>query len=96
MRMLLLAAAFAAAMIALASPGSAESRIPAGGAFMNSYTSDPYFDPKSVYSQSHSVGDIGGQVMLAEPPGFPPACSIFDAGCAAHRRQILRRMGWPH
>lgn len=70
----------------------AESRIPAGGAFMNSYSSDPYFDPRSRFSQENSVGDIGGQVMLAEPPGYPPACSIFDPACAVRRRALLRRM----
>ncbi len=85
--------AVAAALLLVSIPGvRAESRIPAGGAFMNSYSSDPYYDPRSVYSQTHSQGDVGGEVMLAEPPGYPPACSIFDAGCAARRGALLRRM----
>ncbi|GLS43607.1 hypothetical protein [Methylobacterium brachythecii] len=88
-----LSAVLAAALLGCASPALAESRIPAGGAFMNSYTSDPYFDPKSVWSQEHSRGDIGGQVMLAEPPGYPRACDIFDAACAARRHKLLLRMG---
>ena len=71
--------AFLAEQIA---PSLAENRIPAGGAFMNSCTSDPYYDPKSLYSQTHSLGDVGGQTMLAEPPGFPKPCSLFDKLCA--------------
>lgn len=80
----------ATAMLSLqaSTPALAENRIPAGGAFMNSYTSDPYFDPKSLYSQSHSQGDIGGQPLLVEPPGTPPPCSLFDTACAqAWRRR---------
>ena len=79
-RMVLLATAIAM-LLGQVSPSLAENRQPAGGAFMNSYTSDPYFDPKSVYSQSHSLGDIGGQVMLTEPPGFPKPCALFDQAC---------------
>lgn len=60
----------------------AESEMPAGGAFMNSYTSDPYFDPKSRYSQRHSTGDVGGQPLLAEPGDADPPCKLFDKPCA--------------
>jgi len=59
-----------------------ESEMPAGGAFMNSYTADPYFDPRSRYSQVHSAGDIRGQPMLAEPGDAPPPCKLFDTACA--------------
>ncbi|MEE7502064.1 hypothetical protein ACLBXO_06265 [Methylobacterium sp. C33D] len=59
-----------------------ESDMPAGGAFMSSYTSDPYFDPRSRYSQVHSAGDIGGQPMLAEPGDAPAPCRLFDTACA--------------
>jgi len=72
-------------------PASAENRIPAGGAFMNSYTSDPYFDPRSVYSQSHSRGDIGGAPMLVEPPGSPEPCALFDQACVAAWERHHRR-----
>ncbi len=41
---------------------------------MSSYTSDPYFDPRSRYSQAHSLGDIGGQPMLTEPYDEKPPC----------------------
>ena len=75
-------------------PCLAENRQASGGAFMNSYTSDPYFDPKSVYSQSHSLGDIGGQVMLTEPPGFPKPCALFDRACVA-RFERPRRHFYP-
>ncbi|GEO99252.1 hypothetical protein [Methylobacterium haplocladii] len=92
MRFILPVALGAAVLLGCAGTAFAESRIPAGGAFMNSYTSDPYFDPKSAWSQQHSIGDIGGQIMLAEPPGYPPACSIFDPACAARRGAWLRRM----
>lgn len=92
MRYLLMVAVGAGASIVCAGTALAESRVPAGGAFMNSYTSDPYFDPKSIWSQQHSTGDIGGQIMLAEPSGYPPACSIFDSGCAGRRSELLRRM----
>ncbi|TXN83311.1 hypothetical protein [Methylobacterium sp. WL8] len=43
----------------------AQNRQPVGGAFLNSYTSDPYFDPKSAYSQRRSLGDLGGQPLEA-------------------------------
>lgn len=60
-----------------------ESEMPAGGAFMSSYTSDPYFDPRSRYSQAHATGDIRGQPMLVEPGDAPPPCKLFDTACAA-------------
>ena len=83
-RAALAACALALFPIAVCWAGSAlaSSRVPAGGAFMNSYTSDPYFDPTSLWSQTHSVGDIGGQIMLAEPPGSPKPCALFDDACA--------------
>ena len=49
---------------------------------MSSYTLDPYFDPRSQYSQRHSLGDIRGQPMLAEPLGAQPPCALFDKVCA--------------
>ncbi|MEE7494469.1 hypothetical protein ACU4GR_14560 [Methylobacterium oryzae CBMB20] len=65
-----------------ASAALSESDMPAGGAFMSSYTSDPYFDPRSRYSQVHSAGDIRGQPMLAEPGDARPPCTLFDTACA--------------
>ncbi|GJD34065.1 hypothetical protein [Methylobacterium aerolatum] len=68
-------------------PAMARNEQPAGGAFMNSYTSDPYFDPRSRYSQAHSLGDIGGQPMLTEPYDEAPPCPLFDTAC---ERQLER------
>lgn len=62
-------------------PAHARNEQPAGGAFMSSYTSDPYFDPRSRYSQAHSLGDIGGQPMLTEPYDEKPPCALFDQAC---------------
>ena len=73
------------AALAILSPWAtsalARNEQPAGGAFMSSYTSDPYFDPRSRYSQEHSLGDIGGQPMLTEPNGERPPCALFDQAC---------------
>lgn len=77
-----------------ATPALCESEMPAGGAFMNSYTSDPYFDPKSLYSQHNSLGDIGGQPMLAEPLGARPPCALFDKPCA-DRFERTRQHAYP-
>lgn len=75
--------AFAALAFLLpwAVPALARNEQPAGGAFMSSYTSDPYFDPRSRYSQAHSLGDIGGQPMLTEPNDEKPPCALFDQAC---------------
>jgi len=75
--------AFAILAILLPStaPALARNEQPAGGAFMSSYTSDPYFDPRSRYSQAHSLGDIGGQPMLTEPYDEKPPCPLFDQAC---------------
>ncbi len=62
-------------------PALARNEQPAGGAFMSSYTSDPYFDPRSRYSQAHSLSDIGGQPMLTEPYDETPPCALFDQAC---------------
>jgi hypothetical protein len=70
------------AVTTLTGAARAESEMPAGGAFMNSYTADPYFDPRSRYSQAHVLGDIGGQPMLGEPGGAPAPCRLFDKSCA--------------
>ncbi len=72
----------AALLSRLIGPAFSESEMPAGGAFMNSYTADPYFDPRSQYSQTHSLGDVGGQPMLAEPLGGRAPCRLFDKPCA--------------
>lgn len=45
------------------------SRQPAGGAHMSSYQSDPYHDPRSLYSQRRGTGQILGQPMLSERAG---------------------------
>lgn len=74
--------AIAAIVFCSATPAFCESEMPAGGAFMSSYNSDPYFDPKSLYSQSHSAGDVQGQPMLSEPDGAPRPCTLFDTACA--------------
>lgn len=63
-------------------PALSESEMPAGGAFMSSYTADPYFDPRSRYAQVQSAGDIRGQPMLAEPGDAQPPCKLFDTACA--------------
>ena len=70
-----------ASLLPWAVPALARNEQPAGGAFMSSYTSDPYFDPRSRYSQAHSLGDIGGQPMLTEPYGETPPCALFDQAC---------------
>jgi hypothetical protein len=75
-------------------PARCESEMPAGGAFMNSYTSDPYFDPKSLYSQYNSLGDLGGQPMLAEPLGARAPCALFDKLCA-DRFERTRQHAYP-
>ena len=69
-------------LLRLVESARAESEMAAGGAFMSSYTSDPYFDPRSRYSQVHSAGDIRGQPMLAEPGDAPAPCRLFDKACA--------------
>lgn len=75
------AAAVVALVLQATIPVLGENRQPAGGAFMNSYTTDPYFDPKSLYSQSLSLGDVGGQPLLVEPSGTPPSCPLFSISC---------------
>jgi hypothetical protein len=75
------AAAVVALVLQATIPVLAENRQPAGGAFMNSYTTDPYFDPKSFYSQNQSPGDVGGQPLLVEPSGTPPLCLLFAISC---------------
>ncbi|TXN73731.1 hypothetical protein FV228_07825 [Methylobacterium sp. WL18] len=78
----------------LVTPAWSESEMPAGGAFMSSYTLDPYFDPRSQYSQRHSLGDIRGQPMLAEPLGAQPPCALFDKVCA-DRFERTRHHAYP-
>lgn len=80
-------AAVAATLVRIPGIYLAESRIPAGGAFMNSYTSDPYFDPKSQYSQGHSLGDVGGQPLIGEPLGRMPPCRLLAGHCTARVRR---------
>ncbi|TXN00331.1 hypothetical protein FV242_22455 [Methylobacterium sp. WL64] len=63
-------------------PARSESEMPAGGAFMSSYTSDPDFNPRSQYFRRHALGDIGEQPMLAEQSGAQPPCALFDKPCA--------------
>ncbi|MHB2211214.1 hypothetical protein [Methylobacterium sp. CM6257] len=84
----------AALLFRLTGPAFSESEMPAGGAFMNSYTADPYFDPKSQYSQAHSLGDVGGQPMLTEPLGGRAPCALFDKACA-DRFERTRRHAYP-
>jgi len=88
--------AFAILAILLPStaPALARNEQPAGGAFMSSYTSDPYFDPRSRYSQAHSLGDIGGQPMLTEPYDEKPPCPLFDQACE-HAFERNRRHAYP-
>jgi hypothetical protein len=81
-------------LLDVTTPALSESEMPAGGAFMNSYTSDPYFDPKSQYSQYNSLGDIGGQPMLTEPLGVRPPCRLFDKPCA-DRYERTRQHAYP-
>ena len=86
-------AAAVALTLQATTPVLAENRQLAGGAFMNSYITDPYFDPKSVYSQSRSPGDVGGQPLLVEPPSTPPPCLLFETLCvrSLHRSRESRR-----
>lgn len=77
-----------------AAPALARNEQPAGGAFMSSYTTDPYFDPRSRYSQAHSLGDVGGQPMLTEPYGEKPPCTLFDQACA-RAFERTRRHAYP-
>lgn len=72
MRYCLLAAA-AACIVTLPMIGGAKadgSRQAAGGAHMSSYVNDPYHDPRSLYSQRRSTGQILGQPMLSENAGI--------------------------
>ena len=80
-RMRMRAFAILAILLPSTAPALARNEQPAGGAFMSSYTSDPYFDPRSRYSQAHSLGDIGGQPMLTEPYDEKPPCPLFDQAC---------------
>lgn len=60
------------------------SRQPAGGAHMSSYVTDPFHDPRSLYSQRRSTGQILGQPMLSENAGVhvrrPAAGSHWTSG----------------
>jgi hypothetical protein len=63
-----LAAALAFPLAAHAG-GDGSDRQPAGGGFMSSYVSDPYHDPRSLYSLRRGRGQILGQPMLSEGAG---------------------------
>ncbi|GLS43947.1 hypothetical protein [Methylobacterium brachythecii] len=45
------------------------SRQAAGGGHMSSYITDPHHDPRSVYSQRNSTGQILGAPMFSEQAG---------------------------
>lgn len=49
---------------------SGGDRMPAGGAFMSSYQSDPYHDPRSLRSQRAGTGQILGAPMMSENAGI--------------------------
>jgi hypothetical protein len=84
----------ALATLLLSWPTLARNEQPAGGAFMSSYRTDPYFDPRSRYSQARSLDDIGGQPMLTEPFDSAPPCRLFDQACA-RRYEAARRQARP-
>ncbi|WP_232630504.1 hypothetical protein [Methylobacterium sp. Leaf118] len=64
---------------------SGGDRMPAGGAFMSSYQTDPYHDPRSVRSQRAGSGQILGAPMLSENAGVKgdPVRSAIRRGTVA-------------
>lgn len=72
MKHIVTAAALAVALglpaAALAGEGGSGSRMPAGGAHMSSYVSDPYHDPRSLHSQRRGTGQILGAPMYRDGP----------------------------
>lgn len=77
-----------AAIVVLPLAAHAESggdRMPAGGAFMSSYQSDPYHDPRSLRSQRAGTGQILGAPMLSENAGIKdsPVRSAIRRGTVA-------------